>query len=146
MDAKQTAAGQVTPHSEEHQAIIPSWQTGTKMPTRRLACILRTSSSAVTSKRIGSVASVLWVSCICTKLCQVVALTDAQAAPTVMPKKCANATLCEHTFLNWSQSGTMTKTKTPQGTILLGQTRLYGGRLWSAAAGSRGSVVAQTDA
>jgi len=48
--AKQTVAGQVTRHSEEHQAIIPSWQTGTKMPMRRLACILRTSNSAVVSK------------------------------------------------------------------------------------------------
>ena len=32
------------------QAIIPSWQNGTRMPMRRLACVLRRSSSAVTSQ------------------------------------------------------------------------------------------------
>ena len=29
VDAKQMAAGRITPHSEGHQAIIPSWQNGT---------------------------------------------------------------------------------------------------------------------
>ncbi len=32
------------------QAIIPSWQNGTRMPMRRLACILNRSSSAVASQ------------------------------------------------------------------------------------------------
>ena len=121
VDAKQTAAGQVTPHSEGHQAIIPSWQNGTRMPMRRLACILKRSSSAVASQCIGSAASVLWVSCICIKLRQMVALRNVQAVPTVLGKKCANATLCRHTFLTLLRSGILTETKMLQGTIRLGR-------------------------
>jgi len=55
----------------------------------------------------------------------------------VMLAKHANATVCKHTFLKWSRSGTLTKTKTPQRNILLIQSRLSGGKPKSVAAGSR---------
>jgi len=67
-----------------------------------------------------------------------IALRNVHAAPTVMPKKRANATLCKHTFLNWLRSGILTETKMLQGTILLGHMQKSGGGLQSAAAGSRG--------
>ncbi len=74
-----------------------------------------------------------------------IALRNVQAAPTVMPEKRANATLCKHTFLKWLRSGILTKTQTPQWTILLGQTSQSGGRLLSGAAGSRPYILEQTD-
>ncbi len=67
-----------------------------------------------------------------------IALRNVQAAPTVMPKKRANATLSRHTFMTLLRSGILTETKTLQGTILLGHMQKSGGGLQSAAAGSRG--------